>query len=362
MRSYRFGLERLAAGAAMVAILATALGPPTSAAAKSSNPYPNDNRLTLADVQMLGTHNSYHLRPDRQIVAGEPADYEHPPPDVQLSQQGIRSLEFDAFNSRSFPVFHSVIVDDKANCPTIEDCLRNLKSWSRAKPGHVPLFLIIEPKNLPTNPNPAIQQLIDNYAARRQLTNWDAASLDRMDSTVRRVFGRSLITPDEVRGKRATLRAAVLEDGWPTLAETRGRVLVLFLASGPLLDAYLLHRPSLQHRAMFVPSDPDHPDAAIIKRDTPDPSFPALARQDFLIKTAADADAVEARANNLTRATTALASGAHVVATDYPVPDPTIGPYVVQLPGSAIARCNPVTAPKWCRTRDIENPEGLRKG
>jgi hypothetical protein len=80
------------------------------------------------------------------------------------------------------------------------------------------------------------------------------------------------------------------------------------------------------------------------------------------VKTAADADAVEARANNLTRATTALASGAQVIATDYPVPDPTIGPYVVQFPRSAIARCNPVTAPKWCRTRDIENRKGLRNG
>jgi len=183
-----------------------------------------------------------------------------------------------------------------------------------------------------------------------------------MDSTVRRVFGKSLITPDEVRGKRKTLRTAVVKDGWPTLAKTRGRVLVLFLASKDLLDAYLLNRPSLQHRPMFVPASPDDEYAAIIKRDTPDPAFADLVRQNFLVKTAADADAVEARANNLTRATTALASGANVVSTDYPVADPAIGAYVVQLPGSAIARCNPVTAPQWCRDRDIENTRGLRTG
>jgi len=78
------------------------------------------------------------------------------------------------------------------------------------------------------------------------------------------------------------------------------------------------------------------------------------------VKTRADANAVEARAGDLTRATTAIASGANVVATDYPVSDAALGPYVVDLPGTAIARCNPVTAPKWCRDRDVENIRGLR--
>jgi hypothetical protein len=82
--------------------------------------------------------------------------------------------------------------------------------------------------------------------------------------------------------------------------------------------------------------------------------------RNFLVKTRSDSDAVEARAGDLTRATSALASGANVVATDYPVSDPTIGPYVVDLPGTATARCNPVTAPTWCRDRDVENARGLR--
>ena len=101
---------------------------------------------------------------------------------------------------------------------------------------------------------------------------------------------------------------------------------------------------------MFVPSDVAEASAAIIKRDVPLPNaFPRIERRNFLVKTRADANAVEARAGDLTRATTAIESGANVVATDYPVSDAALGPYVVDLPGTAVARCNPVTAPRWCR-------------
>jgi hypothetical protein len=317
---------------------------PGAAAVRQANPYPLDKKLRLQDIQMLGTHNSFHLRPARTIIPNEPADYEHPPLDVQLSTQGVRSLELDAFNGPTVPVFHSIIVDDQSSCATVDVCLRTINTWSRANPGHVPLVVFIEPKDLPTNSNIAIQQIIDNYDRDHNLANWDAAALDRLDATVRRVLGHKLITPDEVRGKRATLREAILRDGWPTLAKTRGRVLVILNPSAALRNLYLTGKPSLEGRAMFVPSTPYEASAAIVKRDTPQLEFQDFARQHLLVKTAADADAKEARANDLTRANLALTSGANIVATDYPVADPTIGPYVVDLPGTGVVRCNPVTA------------------
>ena len=94
----------------------------------------------------------------------------------------------------------------------------------------------------------------------------------------------------------------------------------------------------------------------------PDPAtIKPLLHLHMIVRTQADADAVEARANDLTRATKAIQSGAQVVATDYPVPDPTIGPYVVRLPTTAVARCDPLTAPKSCHDRNIENAKGLKK-
>ena len=133
-------------------------------------------------------------------------------------------------------------------------------------------------------------------------------------------------------------------------------------ASGETRDTYLLGHPSLRRRAMFVPLDPSDPSAAVVKRDVPQPKhLPAIARAGFLTKTRADADTKEAYANDLTRATIALQSGATVVATDYAVADPKVGPYEVDLPGTAVVRCNPVTAPKWCRDTDLENARGLKQ-
>jgi hypothetical protein len=341
------------------ALLVSSLSSPVSAG--SANPYPLDRVLHLQDVQMLGTHNSYHRRPARAIQPNEPADFEHAALNVQLARQGIRSLELDAYNGPSFPVFHSIVVDDQSHCPTLVVCLRAINTWSRANPGHLTLVLFVEPKALPINANPAIQGVIDSTVAEQKLANWDTAAFEQLDTTVRRAFGRSLVTPDEVRGKRATLRDAILRDGWPTLGKVRGRVIVVLNTSGVLRDLYLTGAPSLEGKAMFVPSEPQEPSAAIIKRDHPQPKhFPRLVQQNFLVKTRADADAVEARAADLVRATEAITSGATIVATDYPVPDSTIGAYVVQLPGTAVARCNPVSAPPRCRDTALENARGLR--
>jgi hypothetical protein len=348
---------------AVVSLVVLAALTATAASAsleRRANPYPRDDRLTLSDVQMLGTHNSYHVRPNRTIAPNEPADFEHPPLDVQLEQEGIRSFELDAFDSPTFPVMHSLFVDEGSTCPTLAECLHTVDGWSRRHPGHVPLILFVEPKALPVNADPAVQAIIDAEVAKRGLASWDAAALDRLDTLVRDVFGPTLVTPDEVRGKHATLRDAIRDDGWPTLGATRGGVLVVLSSTGVERDLYLAGAPSLQGRAMFVPSSPGDPYAAIVKRDTPQPgAFPRIVRQGFLVKTRADAEGVEARADDHSRAATALASGATVVATDYPVPDPKVGPYVVDLPGTAVARCNPVTAPSWCRDRDIENARGL---
>ena len=286
----------------------------------------------LDDLRWLGTHNSYHVRPDRAITPGEEADYAHPPLDVQLSKQGIRSLELDTWNAPDFPVFHSLLIDTGSTCPTLEDCFRTVDRWSDAHPKAQTLVLFVEGKVLPVNANPSVQGALDAAAAEQGITNWDAAGFDRLDALVRRVFGSKLIVPDDVRGKRRTLRAAVVRDGWPTVARGRGKVIVTLIGRPEELDLYRANAPSLEHRAMFTNAKPTDPAAAIISRDVPDAKagIPALVRNHFIVKTRADAG-IEARANDHTRADAALRSGAQIIVTDYPVPDPTIGPYSVSL-------------------------------
>ncbi len=161
MRPVRSVIGGVLAVTVMAGLVASAAGPLGASRATARDPYPRDGKLTLADVQMLGTHNSYHLRPDREVAPTEPANYEHPPLDVQLEDQGIRSLEIDAYDGPDLPVFHSLIVDDRSTCPTLAECLDIVATWSKRNPGHVPLVLFVEPKALPTNTNPDIQAVID---------------------------------------------------------------------------------------------------------------------------------------------------------------------------------------------------------
>jgi hypothetical protein len=205
-----------------------------------------------------------------------------------------------------------------------------------------------------------LQQGIDNFVRDNHLAPWEAPTLDQLDRVVRTVFGKQLLTPDQVRGKHATLRAALASSGWPTLSTARGRVMVI-LNSARQRDTYIAGRDSLQGRAMFVITPTDtRPSAAFVSVAQPDAArIRRLLHDGMIVRTQADSDGVEARANDLSRATAAIRSGAQIVATDYPVADPTVGPYVVKLPTTAVARCDPVTAPRRCHDRNLENARGL---
>jgi hypothetical protein len=333
--------------AAVVVALAVASGAVSSAGANRL-----DDTLRTNQVQVLATHNSYHIQQDVPIASSPTTQYTHAPLDQQLDL-GVRGFELDVVNSPdgTFPVMHTPVVDNTSNCTPIAQCLEVTRTWSKAHPGHVPIFILIEPKN------DDIDFVIDPT-----LRRFDAAGVDQLDAIVRKSLGRQLITPDSVRGKAKTLRAAVTGRGWPTLGKTRGKVLVALNTGGVIRDAFLQGHPSLEKRAMFVTAAEQSPAAAVIKEDDPDEArIQALVKQGFIVRTRADADLVEARANDVTRRDLALRSGAQIVSTDFEVAVPAIGDYVVQIPGGTPARCDPVNAPKNCRPSDVENPRQLTR-
>jgi hypothetical protein len=333
--------------AAAVVVVAVATGGVPSAGANRL-----DDRLRTNQVQVLATHNSYHIQQDLPIASSPTTQYTHAPLDQQLDL-GVRGFELDVVNppDGQFPVLHTPVVDNTSNCTPIAQCLDVTRAWSKAHPGHVPIFILLEPKDDP------IDFVIDPT-----LRPFDAAGLDQLDAIVRKSLGRQLITPDSVRGKAKTLRAAVTGRGWPTLGKTRGKVLVALNTGGVVRDAFLQGHPSLERRAMFVTADEQSPAAAVIKVDDPDEArIQALVKQGFIVRTRADADLVEARANDATRRDLALRSGAQIVSTDFEVAVPAIGDYVVQIPGGTPARCDPVNAPKNCRPSDVENPRQLTR-
>lgn len=346
------------------------------------------NGLRLNQIQVIGSHNSYHagmgphemeLLRLRNPKAADALSYAHPPLDVQLDR-GIRQIELDIyadakggryshpawprmmteakipldpdfdpqrlFDRPGFKVMHVQDLDYRSNCQPFLECLRVVRRWSLAHPGHLPLFILIETKeskerDYMTVPEP-----------------FTAEVFDALDAEILSVFATSkIITPDQVRGRHATLEEAVLSDGWPCLDASLGKVLFLMdqRKAGP---AYLEGHPSLRGRIIFTNARPGEPDAAFVEVNDPlaDPQeIPGLAKKGYIVRTRADADLHEAVNNDTRMRDAAFASGAQMVSTDFAFGKRAASGYAVQFPQSGIARCNPVNSSTGCSSGALES-------
>ncbi len=297
--------------------------------------------LRMNHIQVIGTHNSYHKRPKilglTSLVtsATEDWDYEHAPLDVQL-ENGVRSFELDIHNTKDgWAVFHLPVVDAETTCPTFRGCLELVKAWSDAHPRHVPISFLCEYKDE--------GRLVDT-----RILPLDAASLDRLDEDIRAVFPpEKLIAPDDVRGDFATLEEAVLKRGWPTLDSARGKVFFILHEQGDNRELYLKDHPSLKGRAMFIRSEPGRPEAATLVRDNPfSEGLEDLVRKGYWIRTTGGGPPRDG-STEAPKRDKALASGGHIVSSDYP-PGNTNADFTVGFPGGGPVRCNPISAPKDC--------------
>jgi len=347
--------------------------------------------VRLNEVQVVGSHNSYHVEPQEplfSILAAISAlaydiQYTHPPLATQFSDQGIRQIEIDVWTDPSgglfarrfgnvlanlppysdnpamyepgFKVIHIPDIDFVSTCETFVACLEEIRAWSDAHPRHLPIAVLVELKDDP--PFVPLSELAQPLPI-------GAPELDALDAEIRSVMPPAkLLTPDDVRGAHPTLEDAVRSAGWPTLGETRGRVVFLMDNGGTKRALYRAGRSSLEGRVLFTNAVPGDADAAFVKQNDPlaDPGLiEDLVREGYLVRTRADADTHEARTGDTAPRDAALASGAQYVSTDYAVPDPRFGTgYRVDLPGvatGAAGRCNPVNAPVFCRSAWLEAP------
>ena len=332
--------------------------------------------LRLNQIQVIGTHNSYHagLTPPaaawlqaRDPQAAAALDYGHPSLTAQLDA-GARQLELDVFADAAggrfahprgaglpgappfdpqgvmsrpgFKVMHVQDLDYVSTCQPFTGCLREVRAWSRAHPRHAPLFILVETKASTPPSDPSL-------TAAEPITS---GALDALDAEIRSVFPPGeLVTPDDVRGSRESLADAVAHGGWPTLRRARGRV-VFLLDQTSVGPAYLAGHPALRGRVLFTNAEPGAADAAFVERnDGPEAEIAALVRRGYLVRTRADADTREGRSGETGRRDTALRSGAQIVSTDYPASEPARwSGYRVAFPGGAAVRCDPVTAPLPC--------------
>ena len=339
-----------------------------------------DSTLKLNQIQVIGTHNSYHagIAPSeaslwraRNPQALMSLEYRHESLTRQLDG-GVRQIELDIFaDSRGgrfaypagprmvaeahlpsdppfdpedammkpgFKVMHVQDVDYRSVCQPFTGCLKEVCAWSRAHPGHIPIFILVETKQ---NSKEGSLQLTEAEP-------FTSETFDHLDAEIRSVFSpQELLIPDDVRGSYATLNEAVLAGNWPSLKSARGKVVFLMdqRSAGPV---YLEGHPSLRGRVLFTNAVPGDADAAFTEcNDGPAGEITELVRKGYLVRTRADDSTHEARVNDTRRRDAMLASGAQIVSTDYPATEPARweGHYTVTLPGEDVARSNPVNAP-----------------
>jgi len=340
-----------------------------------------DDGVLMNQLQYLGTHNSYHIKPREDafevLLAFIPdvaltLEYTHAPLEQQFESQGIRQIELDVFHDPDgglyfehqartlfgedaasgipelkepgLKVLHVQEVDYETTCYTFISCLQEIKTWSDGNRDHLPILVLVEAKDEtiddPLNLNFAIP------------VEFGREALDLIDTEIRSVFpDERIILPDDIRGTFTTLETAVLNQGWLPLAQARGRVMFALDNGGEKRETYIAGHPSLQGRVLFTDSEPGTPEAAFMKKNDPLASpgdIEFLVEQGYMVRTRADADTEQARSGDTTRRDAAFASGAHFISTDYPVPDPNFTDYQVTMPDGYIARCNPINATDEC--------------
>lgn len=342
----------------------------------------------LNELQYIGSHNSYHagFAPSEAELwkRTDPAtfaklDYRHPPLTQQLDD-GVRQIELDIYadakggryahpaidaqiaeaglppappiaapgvmEKPGFKVMHVQDLDQRSTCQPLVACLQEVRAWSRRHPHHLPVFVLLETEESSLHlAFPTVQP-----------EPFDAKAMDALDAEIRSVFRRDeYLSPDQVRGAAPTLNAAILANGWPPLAEARGKI-VFLLDQHSVGRSYLPGHPSLRGRVCFTNATPGEDDAAFTERnDGSAEEIARLVKAGYLVRTRTDADLKEPASSDTTRRDRMLASGAQLLSTDFPDHEPAASGYVVRFDGGAVARCNPQFPNARCDGVDLNH-------
>lgn len=359
--------------------------------------FTNDTKISADDVkinqvQIIATHNSYHLTTDKAILRflkslykthllprglnPDEIDYTKDPLSVQLGQYNLRGLELDvwpdpeggrfykrkglayvwkptashieALKKPGFKIMHIPDFDFNTTNYTFVDALQEIKKWSDANPQHLPLFINVESET--STPG-------DNKKAPQNLTHsapFDSLALNALDNEVKSVFGEKLngvITPDDVRGNYTTLEQAVLAGNWPTIGAARGKIIFIIDQHKNVGELYRTGHPSFKGRAMFVYVKAGTPEAAFIIHNGPVKDQEKIkedVKKGYIVRTRSDGGTGEARTGDYSDMDAAFASGAQIISTDYYRPDARAGTkgwtdYHVIFPQGSMARIDTIS-------------------
>ncbi|MBK1882452.1 hypothetical protein JIN85_08500 [Luteolibacter pohnpeiensis] len=318
--------------------------------------------LRLNQVQVIGSHNSYHIPPGptevelmkrkHHGVAG--LNYGGTSLSEQLND-GVRQIELDlypdweggrfakpaAFTEAEklglerpqaydpdgrmlkpgIKVLHEPDLDFRSTTLTLQIALEEVNQWSKSHPQHYPIFILLELKG-PSK-------------------DWQGNGLKKLESEILSVISKNrILTPDDVRGAHSTLREAIMTDGWPLLQDSVGRLMFGLDNENELRDGYLSDSPNLHGRLLFPScADEKNPAAAWFKINDAKHDFERiqhLVKHGFLVRTRAD---VGLKKDPVLR-DQAMDSGAQFISTDFPGSHPN--DYGVIFADHAMMRRDPM--------------------
>ena len=349
--------------------------------------------LRLNQIQSIGTHNSYHIKPapnlTKAMLKGNwltrgllgSFKYTHYPLSEQFDM-GIRQIELDMFLDPEgglyaepvgdsivekiglpadpdfdpndemlqpgLKVLHTQDIDYRSLCLTFIQCLEEIKTWSDNHPQHFPIMVLIEAKDK------ALPRMITPEGIILDFTTpieFDASNISEIDQEINAVFPREqLITPDDIRGKYATLKEAIMTDGWPTLAESQGKIIFVMDNRN---DLYLKRYPGLKGATLFASAqEPGTDEGMFINTQEPTREIRDLVRQGYIVRTRADRDTIHARVDYSGKRDRAINSGAQYISTDYHKPNEYFSDFMVLFADDTLIRCNPLNTSENCRIED----------
>jgi len=279
------------------------------------------NGIKFNELRYIATHNSYQTESVEELknlyrnlsdltfglVAGNKADFISPTVTEQLNS-GIYSLEldievFDKKGDVSFTCMHAPQIQMTTSCYDFELTLKEIAMWSDNNPDHLPITIIIEPK--------------ESFIPMKNLKALNVDYAKDFDALLRKGLGDKLFTPADMLRDYGSFGEMRRADDWCKVQDMLGKVLIL-LHDCKTTEKYIKLDQSLKSQAMFPmleKEDADRDCASILLINTPEEcktSF--ITEQNIVVRTRAD------KFTSVTeeRRTLAFACGAQIISTDYP--------------------------------------------
>ena len=279
--------------------------------------------VKINEIAVIGTHNSYQMTETlcnrmmmkmlNIITFGAVQDKTAFEMDTFTDQleHGVRNLELDIETADdngdiSFVVTHHPLLENVSSAYDFSKALEEIALWSDNNPGHLPVYLLVEPKSL-VPPINNLKSFTVEYAL-------------ELDNIIRQTLGDRLLTPKDAMGEYSSLEDMRMNDSWPTLESAAGKIIVL-MHTCDVTPEYIAVDETISIQAMFPMvgvADTDKSYASFILANKPASAAKKRSKtideKNLMVRTRADSYPDF----NDERYEYAKECGSQIITTDYP--------------------------------------------